>query len=272
MQHGTWKGFWSNGKTSRNSSDFPISDFAVILSIEVNHNKRSSSNIMKEDSKKEKEILHSLTVAHSAIAMEWMKEKSFNYRRLMAYYRCAMSEVETKFHVLDEEYSLQNDRNPISVIKSRLKSPFSIVEKLQKRNLEATIESIEDNLHDVAGIRVICSFVEDVYKLADALSKQDDVKILEIKDYIADPKPNGYRSLHLIVEIPIFLETEKRYMKVEVQLRTIAMDCWATLEHQLRYKKGVDFSEEMQNSLLRCSQIACEMDAEMDSLREKANI
>ena len=227
---------------------------------------------MKEESEKEKEILHNLTVANDAIAMEWMKEKSLKYMRLMAYYKCALREVETKFHVLDEEYSLQNDRNPISVIKSRLKSPFSIVEKLQKRNLEATVESIEENLHDVAGIRVICSFQEDVYKLADALSKQDDVKILEIKDYIANPKPNGYRSLHLIVEIPIFLEKEKRYMKVEVQLRTIAMDCWATLEHQLRYKKGVDFSPEMQDSLLKCSQIACEMDTEMDALRDKANI
>lgn len=231
-----------------------------------------SLSTMKEETQKEKEIIHNLTVANSAIAMEWMKEKSFNYRRLMAYYRCAMSEVETKFHVLDQEYSLQNDRNPISVIKSRLKDPFSIVEKLQKKNLEPTVESIEENLHDVAGIRVICSFVEDVYKLAEALAKQDDVKILEVKDYIANPKPNGYRSLHLIVQIPIFLEKEKKYMKVEVQLRTIAMDCWATLEHQLRYKKGVDFSEEMQDSLLKCSKIACEMDAEMDNLRAKSSI
>ena len=204
--------------------------------------------------------------------LEWTKTRGFAYRRLMAYYKCAIREVETKFRVLDEEYSLQNDRNPINGIKSRLKSPSSIIEKLQRRNCELTVESIEQNLNDVAGIRVTCGFLQDVYKLADALLNQDDITLIERKDYIKEPKENGYRSLHLIVQVPIFLEKEKRLMKVEIQLRTLAMDCWATLEHQLRYKKGKEFSEEMQNALLNCAKISRDLDTEMDTLREQAKI
>ena len=204
--------------------------------------------------------------------IEWTRQKGMEFRRLMSYYRCAIREVETKFRVLDEEYSLRNDRNPISVIKTRLKSVPSIMEKLKRKEVPLTIPSIEENLNDVAGIRVVCSFVQDVYKLADALIKQDDITLLETKDYIKNPKWNGYRSLHLIIEVPIFLEKEKRKMKVEIQLRTIAMDCWASLEHQLRYKKGKEFSEEMQNSLLKCAQISQDMDEEMDMLREQSNI
>ncbi len=204
--------------------------------------------------------------------IDWTQNKGMEFRRLMSYYKCAIREVETKFQVLDEEYSLQNDRNPISGIKSRLKSVPSIIEKLKRRELDLTVESIEKNLNDVAGIRVICSFVQDVYKLSEALLKQDDIKLIEKKDYIKNPKPNGYRSLHLIIEVPIFLEKEKRHMKVEIQLRTIAMDCWATLEHQLRYKKGIVFSDDMQDALLNCAKISMEMDSKMDVLREQANI
>ena len=204
--------------------------------------------------------------------IEWTRQRGMEFRRLMSYYRCAIREVETKFRVLDEEYSLQNDRNPISVIKTRLKSVPSIMEKLKRKEVPLTIPSIEENLNDVAGIRVVCSFVQDVYKLAEALIKQDDITLLETKDYIKNPKRNGYRSLHLIIEVPIFLEKEKRKMKVEIQLRTIAMDCWASLEHQLRYKKGTEFSENMQNSLLECARISMEMDEKMDVLREQSNI
>ena len=210
--------------------------------------------------------------AHEKELIKWTHEKSLNYRRLMSYYRCALKEIETKFNVLDEEYSLQNDRNPINGIKTRLKSFSSIVEKLQRKHLEISVNSIESNLDDIAGIRIICSFVDDVYKLADALLAQDDIKLLEKKDYIASPKPNGYRSLHLIVQVPIFLEKEKRLMKVEIQLRTIAMDCWASLEHQLRYKKGKDVTAEMQSSLLDCAKIAYELDMKMDKLREDTKI
>ena len=204
--------------------------------------------------------------------IEWMQRKSRKYMKIMAYYRCALMEIETKFNVLNQEYSLQHDRNPINSIKGRIKSINSIQEKLQWRNLPVSLSSIEENLNDVAGVRVICSFPEDVYELADALLKQDDIQLIARKDYIANPKPNGYRSLHLIVSVPIFLASEKRVMKVEIQLRTIAMDCWATLEHQLRYKKDFDFSNEMAQELLECARLSAELDARMDALRDKLDL
>ena len=199
--------------------------------------------------------------------LQWAQRRSQEFTKLMAYYKCAMMEIETKFNVLNEEFSLQYDRNPISSVKSRLKNLVSIREKLQRRGLPFTIPSIEENLNDVAGIRVICSFPEDVYTLAEALLRQDDITLLSRKDYIANPKPNGYRSLHLIVTVPIFLALEKRIMKVEIQLRTIAMDFWATLEHQLRYKKDYSFTSEMAKELKYCADLSAELDLRMDALR-----
>ena len=198
---------------------------------------------------------------------KWSKARMQEYSKLMAYYRCAIMEVETKFNVLNEEFSLQYDRNPINGIKSRLKSIESIKEKLERKGLPYTVQAIEENLNDVAGVRVVCSFTADVYLLAEALLKQDDIQLIEKKDYIANPKENGYRSLHLIVSVPIFLAHEKRIMKVEVQLRTIAMDSWASLEHQPRYKKDLEFTEEMVSELYRCAQLSSELDEKMDALR-----
>ena len=200
------------------------------------------------------------------------REQTHRYQRLMAYYRCAMMEVETKLNVLNEEFSLRHDRNPISAIKSRLKHPESIKEKLLRRGLPLTFESLEENLSDVAGVRVICAFTADVYMLADALLAQDDITLLECKDYIKNPKENGYRSLHLVVSVPIYLEREKRPMKVELQLRTIAMDVWASLEHQLRYKKDTAFTDAMGDELLHCAALAAELDERMDVLREETGI
>lgn len=194
------------------------------------------------------------------------------YNRLMSYYRCAIMEIETKFNVLNEEFSLRFDRNPINSIKTRLKKPISIKEKLEKSGLPVTLTSIEENMHDVAGVRVVCSFEKDVYMLANALLKQDDIKLVRMKDYIENPKPNGYRSLHLIVEVPIFLAKEKKIMKVEIQLRTIAMDSWASLEHQLRYKKDFEFTEDMANELLACANLSRDLDFRMDELRKLVQI
>ena len=204
--------------------------------------------------------------------IDWLQERGLEMQRLMTYYRCAMLEVETKFKVLDAEYSMQYDRNPINSVKTRLKKFESIIEKLERRNLPFSINSIEENLNDIAGVRVICSFVEDVYTLAEALLNQDDVQLIERKDYIQNPKSNGYRSLHLIVAIPIFLENEKRMMKVEIQLRTIAMDCWASLEHQLHYKKDYEFDDESMAKLYECAQLSMKLDTIMDELRAKSNI
>ncbi len=190
-------------------------------------------------------------------------------RELMSRYRCAIMEVETKFKVLNEELSLESERNPIESIKSRLKSPESIYEKLIRKNLPITLESIEGNLFDIAGVRVICSFIDDIYMLADCLIKQDDVTLIEMKDYIRNPKGNGYRSLHLIISIPIFLQNEKRNMKVEVQLRTIAMEFWANLEHQMRYKKNLEpeLLEKISEELSACAETSAELDLRMQEIR-----
>ena len=190
---------------------------------------------------------------------------------LMAYYRCAIMEVETKFKVLNEQFSLQYDRNPIESIKSRLKSTEGIAKKLKKKDLDLTIDAIQENVKDVAGIRVICSFPEDIYMLADCLLNQDDITLIERKDYIKNPKESGYRSLHLIIEVPIFLQNEKKSMKVEVQLRTIAMDFSASLEHKLRYKKNIDYNEVelLEKELVECAEISAALDKRMEEIRNK---
>ena len=200
-------------------------------------------------------------------ALEWARVQAQNYTRLMAYYRCAMMEIETKFNVLNEEFSLRHDRNPISSIKTRLKSPLSIKHKLDRKSLPITLAAIEEEVNDVAGIRVVCSFVDDVYMLADALLAQDDIELIARKDYISDPKESGYRSLHLIVSVPIFLASEKKYMKVEIQLRTIAMDFWASLEHELRYKAEGPVPDAILQELQECAKIIAQTDRKNEGHR-----
>lgn len=202
-------------------------------------------------------------------SIEEMKENTEKLRSLMSYYQCAILEVETKFRVLNEQFSLRHERNPIESIKTRIKSPESIIEKMMRRNLPLTVSSIENELHDIAGIRVICSFIDDIYMLADCLLKQDDITLVKYKDYIKNPKENGYRSLHLVVEVPIFLQNEKRIMKVEVQLRTIAMEFWANLEHKLRYKKNLpdDISALTATELLECAEMSAQLDLKMQKVR-----
>ena len=197
-----------------------------------------------------------------------MQNYAMPYRELMSYYRCAMMEVETKFNVLNEELSLQYDRNPIETIKTRLKSPESILEKLHRKNHPVTVDSIEQNLNDIAGVRVIFAFPSDIYQLEEAFLKQDDIRLVERKDYIANPKSNGYRSLHLIVEIPIFLHDHKRLMRVEVQFRTISMDWWASLEHKIRYKKGLQESDHVDQELFECAKMSAELDSRMEKLQQ----
>lgn len=197
---------------------------------------------------------------------KWVDNSSAPYKELMAYYRCAIMAIETKFRILNEELSIQYDRNPIETIKSRLKSPESIFDKITRKGCPLTVESIEENITDIAGVRVICSFPSDIYMLANAFEKQDDIHVITRKDYISNPKPNGYRSLHLIVDTPIFLHDRKRYMKVEVQFRTIAMDWWASAEHKTRYKKDIFESEAIKYELSDCARIAEELDQRMEQL------
>ena len=191
------------------------------------------------------------------------------FQELMMMYNCAIREVRTKLDVLNDEMAVCSPHNPIEMIKSRVKKPRSIVEKLQRRGYPISVDSVLDNLHDVAGVRVICSFIDDIYKIAAILGAQDDVTVLEIKDYIKNPKPNGYRSYHVIVEIPVFFSDRKQPMKVEVQIRTIAMDFWASLEHQMKYKKDVPGSEDLVNRLSQIADRINQTDMEMQEIREE---
>lgn len=224
---------------------------------------------------KEKEDWLNLGISHSAKWLnqlteeqrEWIFGNAKDFASLMMQYRCAIREIETKLNVLNDEFSVQHERNPFEAIKSRVKEPLSILQKLKRRGYECSIESIEKNLNDVAGIRVICSFVEDIYYLADVLTSQDDLQVLEVKDYIENPKPNGYRSLHLIIQIPIFLSNEKKNMRVEVQFRTIAMDFWASLDHKLKYKKNVSNPEVIANELKKCADVISGVDQRMQEIR-----
>ena len=199
---------------------------------------------------------------------EWVSKYAGAYQEMMAYYRCAMMAVETKFNVLNEELSLRYDRNPIETVKTRLKSPESIIEKTIRRGFPLTVESIEENIHDIAGVRVICAFPSDINNLAEMFLRQDDIHLLERKDYFEHPKPNGYRSLHLVVKTPIFLHDSKRLMKVEVQFRTISMDWWASLEHKIRYKKDLILSDEIDRELLNCAEVSAELDRRMEKLHQ----
>ena len=189
-------------------------------------------------------------------------------KEFFTYYKCAIMEIETKFRVLNEQFSINGESNPIEFIQSRIKSYGSIFRKMIAKNIPRTIEDIEKNVSDIAGIRVVCSFVQDIYRLADCFLSQDDIFLIEKKDYIKSPKPNGYRSLHLIVEVPIFLENEKRLVKAEVQL-TIAMDFWASLEHKLRYKKDLPQNklDMLTDDLKKCADQSAEWDIRMQDIK-----
>ena len=187
----------------------------------------------------------------------------------MVMYNSAIREVTTKLEILNDELSLDNRNNPIQFIKSRVKKPLSILDKLQRMEKEINVESIMNSLNDVAGIRVICSFIDDVYKIADMLVKQDDIKFIQAKDYIENPKANGYRSYHLIIEVPVFFSDKKQSVRVEIQIRTVAMDFWASLEHQLKYKNELADSELIERKLKECADTIANTDLEMLNIRNE---
>ena len=193
------------------------------------------------------------------------------FGKLMMMYNCAIKEVTTKFDVLNDDMSVRFKRNPIESVKSRIKKPRSIVKKLIKNEFPVTLDSVSDNLNDVAGVRVICSFVDDIYKVKEIFLKQDDITLIQEKDYIKNPKPNGYRSLHMIVEIPVFFADEKVPIRVEVQFRTIAMDFWASLEHQMKYKKEIANEEKVIRKLKECADIIAQTDLKMQEINDMIN-
>lgn len=203
--------------------------------------------------------------------LNFMQQNKKPFDLLMSYYECAIMEIETKFRVLNHELSLEYDNNPIESIKTRVKSYDSILKKIRRKNIPLNLQAIEENLKDIAGVRVICSFPDDIYKLAESFLKQDDITLIERKDYIKNPKPSGYRSLHLIVQVPIFLQNEKNMVNVEVQFRTIAMDFWASLDHKMRYKKELSDEEVeiLQEELYDCAKQSAALDERMQRIRDR---
>ena len=191
------------------------------------------------------------------------------YRELMQLYDAAVREIRTKVEILDAEFRVRYARNPIHHIDTRLKSPASIVEKLSRKGLPQTLEAIEQNLTDIAGVRIVCNYVEDIYHIADLLLRQRDVELVRRRDYIQEPKESGYRSLHLVIRIPVFLSSHTELVPVEVQIRTIAMDFWATLEHQLRYKSDQETTQKLRRRLQRCAEQSALLDQEMQSIYQE---
>ena len=207
------------------------------------------------------------------VGLDRFKDVETRTREIIQKYQAAMREMEVRFQIIDQDLNLKKHRNPIHHIESRIKKPASIFEKLERYGKEPTLENMERYILDIAGVRVICSYVRDVYSLLELLRKQDDLTIVTVKDYIENPKPNGYRSLHVIVRIPVYFLDAKQLIPVEVQLRTIAMDFWASLEHDLKYKSvsevaGIDSYDELKD----CSRIIEDVEARMQILANALEI
>ena len=192
---------------------------------------------------------------------------AIEFQELMVKYSSAIREVKTKLEILNDDLKIKNGRSPIESIFYRIKKPASIMKKLRKRGHDISVDSIKSNLDDIAGIRVVCSFIDDIYSVAEMLTYQDDITVIQIKDYIKNPKENGYRSYHMILEIPVFFSDKKEPMRVEVQIRTIAMDFWASLEHQLKYKQSITNEEEIVKKLKECAEIISKVDSDMQTIR-----
>ena len=210
--------------------------------------------------------LEPVTTLLPAASQEKVIEQLYQFIELEHLYESAIREVKTKLEILDSEFKTKYDYNPIHHIEDRLKSPQSMMEKLQRKGIPFSTENVRATLNDIAGVRVICNYIEDIYAVAEFLTRQDDVTLIKTKDYIKSPKPNGYRSLHLVIETPVFLSDRKELVHVEVQIRTIAMDFWASLEHQLKYKTDSEVSAELAQQLKDCAETIAATDLKMQSI------
>ncbi|MBM7453305.1 putative GTP pyrophosphokinase [Acholeplasma morum] len=190
------------------------------------------------------------------------------YKKLMMAYYAAMREVQTKFEILNDELNLRHSRNPIEFIKVRIKKSQSILDKLSRYGLDKTLDNLKQ-INDIAGVRIVCTYVDDIYEIANMFVRQDDVTLVQIKDYIKKPKPNGYRSLHLTIEIPVYFSDSKRKLRVEVQIRTIAMDFWASLEHDMKYKKDLDILPALKEELKQCAEVIADTDIRMQKIKNR---
>lgn len=197
---------------------------------------------------------------------EVVQEFYYQFIEMEHLYESAIREVKTKLEILDSEFRAKYSYNPIHHIENRLKSPESIFKKMQNKGLKFSCEGVRENLNDIAGVRVICNYIEDIYHVAELLTAQDDVNLVQVKDYIRSPKPNGYRSLHLVIQTPVYLSDKKELVNVEVQIRTIAMDFWASLEHELKYKSNAAVSAELAEQLRDCAEQISDIDSRMQEI------
>lgn len=200
-----------------------------------------------------------------------IKKIKVKLTRFVMSYKFALAEMNTKIDILKQEFEYIHDYNPIEHVNSRLKTPEKILEKVYRKGYEMSMESIRENIRDIAGIRIICSFISDIYKISDMLQKQKDIKVIECKDYIKNPKPNGYKSLHLIVKIPVFMSDREDEVFVEIQIRTIAMDFWASLEHKIYYKYSKEVPEELIEELKNAANTVSQLDEKMENIHRKVN-
>lgn len=196
-------------------------------------------------------------------------EEVDSWNAIMLVYRSALQEINTKLEILNDEFKEVHQYNPIEHIKSRMKAPESIVKKLRKYGKEDTIDNMVAYVNDIAGIRVICSFTNDIYRIADMISNQADIKVIEVKDYIANPKPSGYESYHMLVTLPVYLSDRIVDAKVEIQIRTVAMDFWASLEHKINYKFEGNVPEDIRSQLVECAHMVSKLDNRMQDLNEE---
>jgi putative GTP pyrophosphokinase len=227
---------------------------------------KGEKNLMSQLKENEKVFLGSKNIN---ISPDMIEDRIEEMSETLLIYRSAIKEVKTKLDILDDELKIRRKRNPIEYMKSRVKTPSSIMEKLKRRGFEMSIGSAKENLNDIAGIRVICSFVGDIYDIAEMLKRQVDITLIEEKDYIKDPKQNGYRSLHLVVEVPIFFSDHEELVRVEVQIRTIAMDFWASLEHKLYYKTSGESPGHITQDLKECADLIASTDMRMQDIHKQ---
>ncbi|MGA9288398.1 MAG: GTP pyrophosphokinase family protein [Anaerobacillus sp.] len=193
------------------------------------------------------------------------------WKNFLFIYKFALDEINTKLTILNDEFQFVHQHNPIEHVKSRIKSPESIMAKLQRKGLEVTTDNVHENINDIAGVRVTCSFTNDIYRIYDMIKNQDDIRLIDVKDYVKNPKPNGYKSLHLIVEIPVFLSKGPEHVRVEIQIRTIAMDFWASLEHKIYYKFEGEIPGNLSNELKEAADIVHYLDAKMMRIKDEVN-
>ncbi|WML56276.1 GTP pyrophosphokinase family protein [Neobacillus sp. PS2-9] len=203
------------------------------------------------------------------IDLKELKAIKVELTRFMMAFKFALDEMNTKINILKDEFNYIHDYNPIEHVKSRLKSPESILKKVYRKGLDFTLQSIKENVKDIAGIRITCSFSSDIYELYTMIANQKDIRVVETKDYIKNPKPNGYQSLHLILEIPIFMSDREEFTYVEVQIRTIAMDFWASLEHKMYYKYNKEIPKHMITELKDAAIMATQLDRKMEQLHRE---